>query len=362
MTAVHVALLGLSHPHSLAHLRTLQAVEEVESISLWDGDPALLQSVAESQGEKVRTTTTDLNAILSQEQISIAVAALRNDLGPSIFLQTLAAGKHLITDKPIGKTALEARMVTDAARQHGLQLGVFYQNRALPAAQDGRRLIAQGLLGDLISVELRMITTQIKFRNPQHWLFNQGQAGGGILSWLGCHYIDLIEYITQDPIVSVAAQTATRSGEAIDVEDVAVLALGLQSGALGVMHAGYMLALSGEGYHNRTGYDNYLSVNGRLGRLLWTSAGPPTSLYVESVHPDWASAPQRTFDYVYGQSPAYGGPHGESFLRSFIRACQGDGPALATGEDAVHVAQVVDAAYASQRTGQRIILEAGVPA
>ncbi len=356
MTDVHASLLGLSHPHSLAHLRTLQAVPEVASILLWDPDDNLLQSTVETQGEKIRGATTDLSTVLAQEQITFAVAALRNDLGPPIFISALESGKHLITDKPIGKTAVESQQVADVARRRQRQLGVFYQNRALPPIQDARRFVERGLIGELVSVEMRMITTQVQMRNPQHWLFNQEQAGGGILSWLGCHYIDQIQHITQDEIVSVAAQIATRSGEDIDVEDVAALSLGFGSGAVGVLHAGYMLTMSGEGYHNRAGYDTYVSINGRLGRITWSSSGTPQSIYVESAHPSWASAPRRTFDYTFPASPAYGGAHGETFLRAFIEACQGNGEPMATGEDAVRVAKVVDAAYESSRSGRRISL------
>ena len=356
MQKVHAALLGLSHPHSLAHLRTLQAVSEVASITLWDPDPALLQSTVVSQGEKISGTTTDLGSVLAQEEILFVVGALRNDLGPPIFTRALEAGKHLITDKPIGKTAVESAEVAAVARREQRKLGVFYQNRALPPIQDARRIVEQGLIGELVSVEMRMVTTQVQVRNPRHWLFNQDKAGGGILSWLGCHYIDQILNITQDEIVSVAGQIATRSGEDIDVEDVIALSLGFASGAVGTLHAGYMLAMSGSGYHNAAGYDTYVGVNGRLGRITYSSNGTPTSIHVESAHPSWAAAPRRTFDYTFGESPAYGGASGEMFLRAFISACQGNGEPLATGEDAIRVAKVVDAAYESSRSGRRIVI------
>jgi len=115
-----------------------------------------------------------------------------------------------------------------------------------------------------------------------------------------------------------------------------------------------MLSMGGGGYHNAVGYDTYVSVNGRLGRITYSSNGTPTSIDVESSHPSWASAPRRTFDYTFGDSPAYGGASGEAFLRAFISACQGKGEPLATGEDAVRVAKVVDAAYESSRSGRRI--------
>jgi predicted dehydrogenase len=357
MTKINAALLGIEHPHSLAHLRTLQQLPEVEQIYLWDENAAALESTVEAQGAKVASTTTDLNELLDRNDIFFVIAAIRNDLGPDVFIRSLEAGKHLLAEKPIGKTASDTQRVIDVAERTGLKLGVCYQNRANPVIQDARTLLGQGVLGPLLSIEFRMLTTQVQFRNPQHWLFNKEQSGGGILSWLGCHYLDMMHYISGDQVVSVAAEVATRNGEDIDVEDVAALSLRFRSGAVGSLHAGYMLALSGSGYHNSAGYDVYAGFNGRLGRLNWSSSGAPTSFYCESTHPDWGGAPWRTREYTLGQSPAYGGVSGEHFVRRFILAAQGEGEPMATGYDALRVARVVDAAYESSRTGQRVEVE-----
>lgn len=355
MTKINAALLGIEHPHSKAHLRTLQQLPEVEKIYLWDENGEALAEVAGE--EKVAATFTDLDELLGHDDIFFVIAAIRNDLGPEIFIRALAAGKHVMAEKPIGRTAADTQRVIDAAERTGLKLGVCYQNRALPAIQDARRMVYEGLLGPLLSVEMRAITTQPKFRNPQHWLFSKEKAGGGMLSWLGCHYLDLMQYITGEEIVSVAAEVATRSGEEIDVEDVAVLSMRLQSGALASLHTGYMLALSGGGYHNSAGYDTYTGINGRLGRIHWTVAGAPKNLTVESTHPNWAGAPWRTFDYTAAQSPAYGGVSGEGFMRRFIQSAQGEGEALTSGYDALRIARIVDAAYKSGRTGQRVEIQ-----
>ncbi|MCX6044641.1 MAG: Gfo/Idh/MocA family oxidoreductase [Chloroflexi bacterium] len=354
MPTLTAALLGIEHPHSLAHLRTLQQLPEVERILLWDNNGDALAHVQATQGHKVAATFTDLDQLLADPALFFVIAALRNDLGPAIFIRVLDAGKHLLAEKPIGRHAAETEQVIEAAKRNQVKLGVCYQNRYGPWAQDVRDLVSQGLLGPLISVEMRMITTQVQFRNPSHWLFRQDQAGGGILSWLGCHYIDLMRYITGDEIVSVAAEVATRSGEAIDVEDMAQLSLRFRSGAIGSLHAGYLLALSGGGYHNHAGYDIYGGFNGRLGRIHWTTSGTPSTIYAETTHPAWASAPQRTFQYTLANSPAYGGVAGEQFIRAFILAAQGQGAVPASGEDALQVARIIDAAYASSRTGQRV--------
>jgi len=348
------ALLGVEHPHSLAHLATLQELPEVDSILLWDEDEAALARVQETQGDKVEATFTDLGALLAQDDLFFAIAALRNDLGPDIFVQILQAGIHLMAEKPIGKTAADTARVIEVAQRQDLELGVCYQNRASPLITQAREFVAQGLLGPLLSVDVRMLTTQVKFRKPQHWLFNKSQAGGGILSWLGCHYIDMIHYVTQEEITSVAAQVATRNDEDIDVEDIAALSMRLQSGAIGSMHAGYTLALSGSGYHNPTGYDTYVGLNGRLGRMYWSSSGQANHLVVETTHPAWAGSPQREFDFALATSPAYGGVSGEQFMRAFLSAAHKEGTAIATGQDALRVARVIDAAYESDQSGRRV--------
>ena len=312
MTKLHAALLGIDHPHSLAHMRTLQALPEVEAIYLWDENQAALDAAVQAQGAKVAGTFTNLAELLAKDEIFFAIAAIRNDLGPDVFIQTLEAGKHLMAEKPIGRTAADTQRVIDVAAAQGLKLGVCYQNRNNPVIQEARRLVHAGAIGDLMSIEFRLLTTQVKFRKPEHWLFNHAQSGGGILSWLGCHYLDMMHYISGDEVVAVSAEVATRSGEAIDVEDVAMLSLRFRSGAVGSFHAGYTLALSGSGYHNSSGYDTYAGFNGRAGRVYWNAPGGPTQLFLESTHADHRAAPWRTNDYTLATSPAYGGVAGEN--------------------------------------------------
>ncbi|MCB0116068.1 MAG: Gfo/Idh/MocA family oxidoreductase, partial [Caldilineaceae bacterium] len=197
----------------------------------------------------------------------------------------------------------------------------------------------------------------VRFRNPQHWLFDSAKSGGGMLSWLGCHYLDIMRFVTGDEIVSVSAEIATRSGEDIDVEDVATLIVRFASGAVGSLHVGYTLALSGSGYHNKSGYDTYAGFNGGSGRMYWRAPGAPTSLFVETVHDDWRDAPTREFTYTLGETPAYGGAAGEEFMRDFIRAAQGSGQPPAAGVDALQVARIVEGAYTSSREGRRVEIQ-----
>jgi len=354
---MQAALLSAGEPHFEAHLRTLQVLPEVEAIFIWGDNDDALAALEAAQEKKVANIFSKLDDLLAHEGIFFAIGSMRNDLKLNIFKRILEAGIHLMAEKPIARTAPEVAQLVDTADRLGLKLGVCYQNRYHPLVRHVRDLISQELLGPLMSVEMRMLTTQVKFRNPQHWLFRRAHSGGGMLAWLGCHYIDMKRYITQDEIVSVTAEVATRSGEEIDVEAVAPLSVRLRSGAIGSLHVGYTLALKGEQYGDTPSYDNYVGVNGRQGRIYWSSNGPPTHLNVETTDITWAGAPQREFDYSLAKSPAYGGIYGEAFIRDFIRAAQNKGEVPASGRDALQAARVIDAAYESSRTGQRIEIE-----
>ena len=353
MSELTAALIGLRHPHSAGHLRTLDCLPEVTRIVLWDEDPA---AAGDLRGEALDTPiepAASLAELLARRDLDFVVAAERNDRNPDLFAAVLEAGHHLLAEKPFGRTAGDARRVVAAAERAGRALSVFYTNRFDPLVAEAQRLVRAEALGTLYSLEVRMLTTQVRFRGPDHWLFDRAAAGGGMLSWLGCHSLDLMQFLTDDPIVSVAAEVATRGGDGIDVEDTATLSMRLGSGALASLHAAYVLALGGGGFYNPAGYDQHFGVYGRQGRLWWDDHGPP-ELHMESRAPRFAAAPRRTFTFTPAESRAYGGGYGERFVRAFIAATRDEGPAPCPGEAAVRVALIVDAAYESARTGRRV--------
>ena len=353
MQPVRAGLFGLTHPHSEAHFKTLQASSLVDEIILYDAAPSALNSF--NSTDKVAGTYSDLSVLLGSKNIAFGVACVQNDRNPDLCLRLFEQGIHVISEKPIGASVAAVSRVVDGAAKAGVQLGVMYQNRYHPTACEARRLVQGGAIGQVTSCESRMVTSQVKFRDPKHWLFDRSISGGGILSWLGCHYIDLLCYVMDADIVSVSAVVDTLSGEDIDVEDVASLSFRFSNGALGSMQTGYQLSISGAGYMGPN-YDTYMGFRGHEGRVFWTPSGGPSELYLESVAEGWHTASQRTFDYTLPEVDAYGGAYGIAFLDDFIRSTAGKGTAPTSGEDALKVARIIEAAYRSNDTGQRIEL------
>jgi len=355
MKKVTAGLFGLSHPHSVAHLKTLIQSDWVDRIFLFDESPDVIQSVQKAHGKKVEAGYSDLDQMLEAEEIDFGIACFRNDLNAELCVHLLRAGLHVISEKPIGHTVASVETVVKTAKDAHRVLSVMYQNRYHPTTQEAKKLIQSGVIGDVTACESRMVTSQVQFRNPKHWLFNKSQSGGGILSWLGCHYIDLITYILGQDIVQVSGTVDTLSGEDIDVEDVASLTFRFANGALGSMQAGYQLAVSGPGYMGPS-YDTYMGFRGKLGRVFWAPTKAPPELHLESVAEGRKTAPQRSFSYALPQVDAYGGAHGLAFIDDFIKAIQGEGEPPTTGEDALKIARIVEAVYTSSASGKRIDL------
>jgi len=201
-----------------------------------------------------------------------------------------------------------------------------------------------------------MVTTQVKMRDPSHWLFKRDIAGGGIVSWLGCHWLDLLRFLTDQEVTQVSALIDTLSGEAIDVEDVASVSMKLSGGTVASLYAGYLLAFGRSGYEGG-GYDQSIILRGTDGTLSHQRVGDEQVVTLESAGPEWQPAPRQVFRFTLGTSPAYGGVHGLRFVDDFIRSATGDGGVVhVTADDAVRVLEILDAIYQSAEGGRVVHL------
>ena len=233
---------------------------------------------------KVTLATGDLKAVLKRGDIDFAIVCVPTDDAAALTCRVLAAGIHVMAEKPVGLTPAEIRRVMAVARKARVQTSVLYGTRGLPAIPAARGVDKSGAIGPLISAEIRLMTTQVRFRDPKSWLFSRRRAGGGILTWLGCHFLDLLQYVSGDEIVwRFSAQLATRSGAKIDhVEEHRRAgrcdsAPGHDRRHLSSRLRPWPFPKPG-GYLNSAGNDMYASFTGRRGRVVW---GDRHSLHLE---------------------------------------------------------------------------------
>ncbi len=170
--------------------------------------------------------------------------------------------------------------------------------------------------------------------------------GGGILHWLGIHDIDLIQWLSGEPIVSVQAMTATMSSDAIDVEDTISIQFRLAGGAVGTMHFAYALPRpGGAGYMALRGSKASVTIDA-AGATEWI--GPGTVAGSRCASETHLQRRRRVARLWLG---------GRADRRGHARRHANDRDPLATGENARDALRVVDAAYASASTGRAVSID-----
>jgi predicted dehydrogenase len=323
----------------------------VEAVVVCDESPAAC-AAARQHCAKVIASDGDAGVLLRRPNVATTIVTLPTDATPRMIVTAAQAGKHVLCEKPCARSAAEFRPVITALAEAQRSFSVYYTWRRQPPILKLRDLVRQGALGRLLSVEIRMVTTQVGLRDPRHWLFTAAVSGGGIVSWLGCHWLDMTRFVTGDEVSEVSALAGTLSGEPIDVEDVAAVAFRLSSGALGTLHAGYLIAQGRAGYEGATN-DIAFRLRGTLGRAdyLWAPEGEQ-QVVLHSSAPGWETAARHTFGFTPVPSPAYGGAPGASFVREFLEAADTAGPGPAPAIDALRVIEILDAIYASARQGR----------
>lgn len=347
-----VGMIGLTHPHSEMHLQTLDVHDRVDGIVLCDPDAKSLARMADLS-PKVVGTVGDVGELLARPDVSVVLITLPNAETPPTIVRAAAAGKHVLCEKPGGRSANDLQPAVDAVQRNGVKFAAFYVWRANPAIQRMRELVQQGAIGRLTSGELRMVTTQVSFRDPGHWLFKRDVAGGGIASWLGCHWLDLLRLITGQEVDEVMAMTANVGGEAIDVEDVTSASLRLSGGGIVGFYAGYLLSHGKPGYAGAD-YDWAFILRGTQGDLALLDEGG-TELVVLDRAPATDKGGRTVERFPPVKSPAYGGGPGLDFVTSLLDAAVtgvGDGPASIF--DTQRVLEILDAIYASAATGRLV--------
>lgn len=360
MANTKVAIVGVTDPHANGYLDMAADMTDLFSgVVLYDPDADALAAAQQQYPDRVTGVHTDYEALLADEEVGLLVLTVCNRDKPEMIVKAAQAGKHVIAEKPVARNPAELRPALDAVRAAGIQFSVWYPWRANPVTQHVRRLMAEGTFGDVWSFEGRFSAVQVtrgvtRATLKKDWLFFRETSGGGILSWLGVHWIDLFRYLIGE-VESVSAMVTNRVGTEVDVEDVACVLLRCANGAVGTLRTGWYLPFGSK--------DLYLGLEGEIGCFQWWPAD--SRLVVRSQRPDWNSAPEREFTFGGGADKGLlpGNPRTpfarsawiDQFFRDFVAAVREGREPAATGEDALRVLEVLEAAYESARTGREVM-------
>ena len=340
-----VALVFSEHPHTNMHAATLRLLEEVTAVHVCGIEGAEAGPVVDAIGGKARAATLD-EALPTVDALLLCA---RNDLTPGILRKAVEAGKPVLFEKPGAVRAADLKEIAQLATQKNVTLGAILPWRYHPISQELKRLHQEGVFGNLLAVEARMVTSQVRYRDPEHWLFDPAR-GGGILSWLGIHWLDLLHFLVGKRVTRVTALASSRNPERVKVEDTAALSFEYEDGTLGTLHAGYLLPGSQSGYRGAA-YDNYLALRGYDGWATWPVTGTPGTYTLFSTSQSSPTNGQEERRFELPPSEAYSGAHGLRFVQAFLEAGRSHQPAPCPIEDLVHSLDVIEAALKASASG-----------
>ncbi|HVP19887.1 MAG TPA: Gfo/Idh/MocA family oxidoreductase [Spirochaetia bacterium] len=253
---------------------------------------------------------TDWRKMLEDDRVQLFDNGGPNDTHAEPCIAAARAGKHVFCEKPLARTAEEARTMLDAVVKTGVKHQVAFNYRFVPAVRQAYDLISSGKLGRIYHFRAVYLQEWIMphYESPMIWRLEKKIAGSGALGDLGAHIIDLARFLIGEP-KSVSAMTKTFISErptadgkgkgTVDVDDAFVAAVEFQNGAIGALEASRFAA----------GRKNFqvLEVNGEKGSIrfnlerlnelevFWVGEEPRETqgfhqvLVTEGYHPFWSN-------------------------------------------------------------------------
>jgi predicted dehydrogenase len=183
----------------------LAATPRLRLLADVDGDTA--RRAARELG--FEASTGDWRELVAHPEIDVVDITAPNHLHAEMALAALAAGKHVYCEKPLALDAASARAMADAAQAAGVVTLVGFNYLKSPAALAARRLIEEGVLGEIW--HFRGTFHQDVLADPGQpfgWRFERERAGAGALGDLGAHVLALARFLVGD-VARVCALAST---------------------------------------------------------------------------------------------------------------------------------------------------------
>jgi predicted dehydrogenase len=168
------------------------------------------RGAARAEALSVRHAYGSLEQILADPSVHVVHVTSPNHLHVPQALAILAAGKHIVCEKPLALTATESAGLVEAAAASGLVNAVNFNIRFYPLHQHMREAVAEGRLGDVRFVTGHYFQDWLLHDTDWNWRLEPDKGGAlRAVGDIGSHWLDLMAFVTGQPIVSVMADLAT---------------------------------------------------------------------------------------------------------------------------------------------------------
>ena len=287
----------------------------------------------------------DLEALASDSSVEAALLITPPDARTDLVALFAGYNKHILSEKPLERTADAAQFIVDTCLKADVLLGVVFQHRFRAASEALTKLIAERTLG-----EIRMVRAEVPWWRDQRYSDEPGRGsyardGGGVLISQAIHTLDLMLSLT-GPVSSVQAICATTPFHQMEAEDFAAGGMLFESGAVGSIFA------------------STASFPGDTESLTFECDKASVLLKSGVLTVNWRDGRVETF----GEEASTGGgadpmafPYDwhKSLLTDFAQSIKDRRAPRVTGAQAMSVHALISAIVASSQTGQRVTLTKG---
>lgn len=328
--SIRIGKISFWHVHAWDYTKQAQEHDDTVIAAVWDEDAERGRKAADSLNVPFFDSLEDL---LAQKDIDAVIVDAPTNMHRDIMLAAAGAGKHIFTEKVVAPTLSEVNEILSEVSNHGVKLTV-----SLPRLNDGYTLtiqdiLSQGLLGEITYVRVRLSHNGATANwLPEHF-FSAEQCLGGALIDLGCHPMYLTRLFLGQEVTGVSANFGYVTGK--EVEDNAVATLYTDSGAIGVVEAGFVNSHS----------PFSIEVHGTEGTLLYGT--PEEKLLLRSSKAADAGE-------AWNETPLH--PNRESAFQQWVGHIQINTLAAENIQAATELTRLMEAANLSAKAGRVVRL------
>ncbi|HZG86639.1 Gfo/Idh/MocA family oxidoreductase [Paenibacillus sp.] len=353
-----IAIVGCGGIANGKHMPSLAKLSNVQMVAFCDIVPERAVEAAEKYGAEGAKTYTDYREALKDATIDIVHVCTPNDSHAEIAIAALEAGKHVMCEKPMAKTAADAARMVEAAKRTGKKLTIGYNNRFRPDSQHLKKLCEDGEFGDIYYAKAHAI----RRRAVPTWgvFLDEEKQGGGPLIDIGTHALDLTLWMMNNYKPKVVLGTAYHKlsqkenaanawgpwdPKKFTVEDSAFGMIVMENGATIMLESSWAL--------------NSLDVDEAKCTLCGTEGGADMKGGLRLNGEKHSRLYTTEVNLQAGGVAFYDGKQEKDAdleMRKWIEAIDEDKEPVVTPEQAFVVSQILEALYESARTGKAVYL------
>jgi predicted dehydrogenase len=352
---IRTAILGCGKVAHI-HAHGLASLPESAFAAAWSRTPSKAREFAGTYGVKAYD---DIGEMVRREQIGMAVVCTPHPFHVEAALPALAAGAHVLVEKPLAASLADCDAMIRAAKVSGRKIGVVSQRRWYAPVQRVKQAIEGGKIGRPVLGTVQMLGWRDrKYYGSDAWRGTWRDEGGGVLVNQAPHQIDILQWC-MGPVQELFGYWANLNHPYVEVEDTGVAVLRFANGGLGniVVSNSQNPALFGKVWvHGENGATVGVQTDGGAMFVAGMSSitEPPlndrwTVPGEEGLLAQWQKEDADFFARVNATEHYH-----HLQVQDFLQAIRQDRDPLVTAEEGRRTVEIFTAVYRSQRDGKPV--------